>query len=162
MPALKAAIEDLKADRRQGWEKLERHRVIGEVIELLREKSGLAHLRDSLTIKKQSRSLQPITERKATMQFLAISRMRTDLFSDADFAPLLEDEAQRARTLYIEGAVRQIWHRGDERGACSALEADSEGAAREIIGSLPLVRAGMLELVNLIPLLPYRGFGPRS
>ena len=26
-------------------------------------------------------------------------RMRTDLFSDADFAPLLEDEAQRARTL---------------------------------------------------------------
>jgi hypothetical protein len=31
-----------------------------------------------------------------------------------NFAPLLEDEAQRARTLYIEGAVRQIWHRGDE------------------------------------------------
>ena len=96
------------------------------------------------------------------MQFLAISRMRTNLFSDADFAPLLEDEAQRARTLYIEGAVRQIWHRGDERGACSLLEADCEGAAREIIGSLPLVKAGMLELVNLIPLLPYRGFGPRS
>ena len=44
------------------------------------------------------------------MQFLAISRMRTDLFSDADFAPLLEDEAQRVRALYIEGAVRQIWH----------------------------------------------------
>jgi hypothetical protein len=37
--------------------------------------------------------------------------------------------------------VRQIWHRGDERGACSLLEADSEGAAREIIGSLPLVEA---------------------
>jgi hypothetical protein len=49
------------------------------------------------------------------MQFLAISRTRTDLFSDADFAPLLEDEAQPARTLYIEGAVRQIWHRGGER-----------------------------------------------
>ena len=96
------------------------------------------------------------------MQFLAISRMRTDLFSDADFAPLLADEAQRARTLYIEGAVRQIWHRGDERGACSLLEADCEAAAREIIGSLPLVKAGMLELAILIPLLPYRGFGPRS
>jgi muconolactone delta-isomerase len=95
------------------------------------------------------------------MQFLAISRMRTDLFSDADFAPLLEDEAQRVRTLYIEGAVRQIWYRGEERGACSLLEADSEEAAREIIGSLPLVKAGMLELVKLIPLLPYRGFAPR-
>jgi muconolactone delta-isomerase len=88
--------------------------------------------------------------------------MRTDVYSDADFAPLLEDEAQRARALYVEGAVRQIWYRGDERGACSLLEADSELAAREMIGSLPLVKAGMLELVNLIPLLPYRGFGPRS
>jgi hypothetical protein len=29
------------------------------------------------------------TERKALMQFLAISRMRADLFSEADFAPLL-------------------------------------------------------------------------
>ena len=96
------------------------------------------------------------------MQFLAISRMRTDLFSDADFAPLLEDEAQRVRTLYTEGTVRQIWHRGDERGACSLREGDCEGAAREIIGSLSLVKAGMLELVILIPLLPYRGFGPRS
>jgi hypothetical protein len=28
------------------------------------------------------------TERKVLMQFLAISRMRTDLFSEADFAPL--------------------------------------------------------------------------
>jgi hypothetical protein len=58
--------------------------------------------------------------------------------------------------------LRQIWHRGGERGACSLLEADCEAAAREIIGSLPLVKAGMLELVQLIPLLPYRGFRPRS
>ena len=29
------------------------------------------------------------TERKALMQFLAISRLRADLFSEADFAPLL-------------------------------------------------------------------------
>jgi hypothetical protein len=62
----------------------------------------------------------------------------------------------------LRAVVRQIWHRGDERGACSLLEADCEGAAGEIIGSLPLVKAGMLELVKLIPLMPYRGFGPRS
>jgi muconolactone delta-isomerase len=71
------------------------------------------------------------------MQFLAISSMRTDIFRDADFAPLLEDEAQRARTLYIEGAVRQIWHRGDERGACSLLEADCDGAARRSLAPYP-------------------------
>ncbi len=96
------------------------------------------------------------------MQYLALSRMRTDLYSDDDFKPLLDDEAERARTLYIEGSVRQIWYRGDVRGACSILEAESEDAARALIESLPLVKAGMLELVNLIPLLPYRGFGPRK
>jgi len=95
------------------------------------------------------------------MQFLAISRMRTDKFSDADFAPHLDAEAQRARTLYIEGHVRQIWYRGDERGAVSMLEASDEKAARELIDSLPMVQAGMLELVMMIPLVPYRGFGPR-
>lgn len=95
------------------------------------------------------------------MQFLAISRMRTDLYSDADFARWLDDEAQRARTLYIEGSVRQIWYRGDKRGACSILDADSADAARALLNSLPLVKAGMLELENLISLLPYRGFGPR-
>jgi muconolactone delta-isomerase len=95
------------------------------------------------------------------MQFLAISRMRTDLYTDADFAPMLEDEAQRARTLYVEGSVRQIWSRGDKRGACSILEANSADAAHAFIESLPLVKAGMLELENLVPLLPYRGFGPR-
>ncbi|MCL6484231.1 MAG: hypothetical protein I4O49_08615 [Janthinobacterium lividum] len=95
------------------------------------------------------------------MQFLALSRMRTDLYSDADFATLLEDEAQRARTLYMEGSVRQIWYRGDQRGACSILEAESIEAARAVIESLPLVKAGMLELEHLVPLQPYRGFGPR-
>lgn len=96
------------------------------------------------------------------MQFLALSRMRTDLYSDDDFKPLLDDEAEQARTLYMEGTVRQIWYRGDQRGACSILEAESEDAARAAIESLPLVKAGMLELVHLIPLLPYRGFGPRD
>jgi muconolactone delta-isomerase len=95
------------------------------------------------------------------MQYLALSRLRTEIYCDDDFKPLLEDEAERARTLYMEGSVRQIWYRGDQRGACSILEADSEEAARALIESLPMVKAGMLELIHLIPLLPYRGFGPR-
>ena len=48
MPALKAAIEDLKADRlRAGWDKLERHGVIKEVMdgEALRERAGEQHLK---------------------------------------------------------------------------------------------------------------------
>jgi hypothetical protein len=48
VPALKAAIEDLKADRLQaGWDKLERHGVIKEVIdgEALRERAVEQHLK---------------------------------------------------------------------------------------------------------------------
>jgi conjugative relaxase-like TrwC/TraI family protein len=47
VPVLKAAIEDLKADRLQaGWDKLERHGVIKEVtdIEVLRERAVEQHL----------------------------------------------------------------------------------------------------------------------
>ena len=48
LPALKAAIEDLKADRLQaGWNKLERHGVVKEVIdgETLRERAVEQHLK---------------------------------------------------------------------------------------------------------------------
>ena len=48
VPALKAAIEDLKADRLQaGWEKLERHGVIKEVtdVEARRQRAVEQHLK---------------------------------------------------------------------------------------------------------------------
>ncbi|SMG03000.1 hypothetical protein [Burkholderia singularis] len=96
------------------------------------------------------------------MQFLTLSRRVTERFSDADFAPLLDDEAQRARTLYIEGFIRQIWHRGDVGGACLLVEAEKREDVERQLGSLPLVREGMLEIVAIIPLKPYRGFGPKQ
>jgi muconolactone delta-isomerase len=93
------------------------------------------------------------------MQFLTISRRRSE-FTDADFAPRGEAEAQQARRLYAQGFIRQIWHRGDMPGACILFEADSEGHLREILDTLPFFQAGMLE-VSIIPLKPYGGFGPR-
>ena len=52
------------------------------------------------------------------MQFLAVSGMRIGPYTDGDSAPMLEDKQQRARTLCSEGSLRQIWYRGDKRGAC--------------------------------------------
>ncbi len=95
------------------------------------------------------------------MQFMTLSRRRTDKFSDADFAPHIPDEMQQARALYAEGSVRQIWRRDDLPGACILWEADSEQSVREMLNRLPLVRAGMLEIIALIPLKPYPGFGPK-
>jgi muconolactone delta-isomerase len=95
------------------------------------------------------------------MQFLTLSRRRTDVFSEAEFTPFVEAEFERARSLYAEGIIRQIWQRGDVPGACILFEAASEDEVRAAIASLPLMQAGMLELLWVIPLKPYRGFGPR-
>ena len=95
------------------------------------------------------------------MQFLVISRRRTESFSDDEIAPMLEPEAQMARTLYGEGFIRQIWHRGDEPGATLLIEAADRSALEAGLARLPMYQAGMLEAVQTVPLDPYRGFGPR-
>jgi muconolactone delta-isomerase len=96
------------------------------------------------------------------MQFMTVSRRRTDKFSESEFAPYIPDEMQQARALYSEGSIRQIWRRDDVAGACILWEADTEASVRELLNRLPLVRAGMLEIVALMPLRPYAGFGPQQ
>ncbi|MFN2460340.1 MAG: muconolactone Delta-isomerase family protein [Candidatus Velthaea sp.] len=93
-------------------------------------------------------------------QFLALAKRNYERFAEADLAPLLEPEAERARELYAAGAFRQMWGRGDVPGAAIVIEAASLDEARAAIASLPLVQKDMLT-VDIIPLTPYRGFGPR-
>jgi muconolactone delta-isomerase len=93
------------------------------------------------------------------MQFLSLSCRRADHFSDAEFAALVDVEIAQARALYADGFIRQIWHRGDMPGACILLEADSLEQARARLHTLPMVRAGMLE-ISIVPLVPYAGFCP--
>jgi muconolactone delta-isomerase len=90
------------------------------------------------------------------MQFLTVSR-RIEAFADSDFAPLVEEEGCQARILYGGGFIRQIWHRADRPGACILFEAESEDQVRERLNTLPMVKAGMLD-VTIIPLKPYAGF----
>jgi hypothetical protein len=94
------------------------------------------------------------------MQFLTVSRRRTEVFSADEFAVHVEAEIRQAQALYAEGFIRQIWHRADIPGACMLVEAESEAQVRERLGTLPLVREGMLE-VTIVPLKPYGGFCPR-
>ena len=93
------------------------------------------------------------------MQFLSISRRRTDAFPPEAFTPeLLARESQRVRELYAAGILRQIWKRGDVPGASILWEAADEAEVRAAIDSLPIAQAGMLEVVALVPLQPYPGF----
>jgi hypothetical protein len=93
------------------------------------------------------------------MQFLALTRRRTENFSEAEFTSRVPAEVGRARALYAEGFIRQVWHRADIAGACLLIEADSEERVREKLGTLPFAEAGMLEF-TIVPLKPYAGFCP--
>lgn len=97
------------------------------------------------------------------MQFLSVSRRRTDAFPPEAFTPeLIAGEGNRVRELYVAGILRQIWKRGDTPGAAILWEAESEEAVRTAIATLPLFKAGMLEVSAFLPLEPYAGFGPRT
>jgi hypothetical protein len=94
-------------------------------------------------------------------QFLAVMRRVTERFSDDDFAPIMEPEADMARRLYTEGVIRDIYSRKDIPGALLMVEAATLEEAQVQILRLPLAAKGMLE-VQIIPLGPYRGFAPRT
>ena len=95
------------------------------------------------------------------MQFFALLTRNTTKFSDADFAPLLPGEAEQRRTLYAEGAVRQVWNRGDVPGSGMMFEASDDAEVRGHLATLPLIKAGMMEITAIVPLNPYPGFGPK-
>lgn len=71
-------------------------------------------------------------------------------------------ETARVRELYTAGLLRQVWKRGDIPGASILWEAASEQEVRDAIASLPIFAAGLLEIVALVPLQPYPGFGPAA
>jgi muconolactone delta-isomerase len=93
------------------------------------------------------------------MQFLSLSRRRTDQFPPEAFTPeLAARETQRVKSLYASGLLRQVWKRADTPGAAILWEASGETEVRAALESLPIFQAGMLEIVALIPLEPYPGF----
>jgi len=97
------------------------------------------------------------------MQFLSLSRRLVDKFPAEAFTPeLASRETARVRELYAAGILRQIWKRGDTPGASILWEAPSKADVEAAIASLPIFQAGLLEIVALIPLEPYPGFGPVS
>jgi muconolactone delta-isomerase len=82
------------------------------------------------------------------------------MFLAESFTPdLIARETQRVKDLYAAGILRQIWKRGDIPGAAILWEAASEAEVHAALASLPIFQAGMLEILALVPLEPYPGFG---
>ena len=96
------------------------------------------------------------------MQFMVLTRRRMEQFPAEEWTPeLIAAESQRVREMFAAGSVRSIWRRKDMPGAVILFEAASEDEVRELVGSLPLAKRGMLELIVVTQLEPYPGFGPR-
>jgi muconolactone delta-isomerase len=92
------------------------------------------------------------------LKILAIEREVAGA-GEADFTlPLKKAEAARVWELYLSGAIRELYFRQDQPSAVLVLEcADVEGA-RQILGQLPLVEAGLITF-EILPLVAYPGFG---
>jgi muconolactone delta-isomerase len=91
---------------------------------------------------------------------LPLTERYTERYGEDDLAAALPAETEAVRSLYSEGSLRQIWLRDDAQGACFLLAADSLEDAEATVATLPMARQDLSEF-RIIPLRPYRGFGPR-
>lgn len=91
------------------------------------------------------------------MKILAIEEEVAGVASEQFTPPLLKAEAARAWELYQAGVIRELYFRADRPDAVLVLECASVEEAREVLDTLPLVKAGLIAF-DLIPLKPYPGF----
>jgi len=90
------------------------------------------------------------------MKILAIERELPGA-TTADFQRWGRAEACRAWELHQAGLIRELYFRQDSPAAVLVLECDGPEQARQVLGTLPLVQAGLIEF-ELIPLKAYPGF----
>ncbi len=73
-----------------------------------------------------------------------------------DASALLRAEALRVWELTQDGVVRRTWFRADRHAAVLLLEVTGVAAARDVLATLPLVAAGLIDF-DLVPLRAYPG-----
>ena len=76
---------------------------------------------------------------------------------DEAFIPHLKAEAARVWELSQTGVVRELYFRQDRDAAVLVLECEDVKEANAVLGTLPLVREGLIAF-ELVPLVPYPGF----
>jgi muconolactone delta-isomerase len=89
------------------------------------------------------------------MKILAME-IGTEGVTSGQFKPHLKSEAKRVWELYQDGTIREFYFREDRSEAVLMLECADPGEARQMLASLPLVKAGLITF-DIIPLVPYPG-----
>ena len=89
------------------------------------------------------------------MRILAFEREKPGITPD-QYKGHSEDEARRVWELIQEEVIREIYFQSDEDSAVIMLECKDIQEARQILNTLPLVKAGLIDF-ELIPLRAYPG-----
>lgn len=90
------------------------------------------------------------------MKILALEK-EVQGVTEEDFRPHLKKEAARVLELYQAGVLRELYFREDQPNAVLVLECGSVEEVGEVLSTLPLVKAGLIDF-DIIPLVPYPGF----
>ena len=90
------------------------------------------------------------------MKLIALEREVSGTTAE-QFQPHLEAEAVRVWELYQAGVFRELYFRQDRSEAVLVLECADVEEANHVLGTLPLVREGLISF-EVIPLIPYPGF----
>jgi hypothetical protein len=90
------------------------------------------------------------------MKLLALEREVPGTTSE-QFQPHLEAEAARVWELYQAGVFRELYFRQDRSEAVLVLECADLQEAERVLGTLPLVKQGLITF-EVLPLVPYPGF----
>ncbi|WP_204101391.1 hypothetical protein [Occallatibacter savannae] len=77
---------------------------------------------------------------------------------------IIPDEIQATARLYLDGKIREWYSRGDGKGVVFLLDVKTEGEARELMDSLPLAKAQLMDhqYVPVGPLMPLRALNPAA
>ncbi|PJN36244.1 hypothetical protein CG747_34525 [Streptomyces sp. CB02959] len=74
--------------------------------------------------------------------------------TEDDIAKVVGAELAHVKELVDAGVIDRGYHRTDRRGAVLLVNAETTDAAKEILDDLPAVKAGVIELASIIPLVP--------
>jgi muconolactone delta-isomerase len=91
------------------------------------------------------------------MKILALECDVPGIADDRFTEDILKEEAARAWDLHQAGVIRELYFRADRQAAVLVLECEGVKEAHTVLGTLPLVRDGLIGF-DIIPLTAYPGF----
>ncbi len=100
----------------------------------------------------------PSTQAAVTATKLLAIGTRTPKATAAALAPVMQSEVQETVRLYLSGKLEQWFSKADQTGVVFVLNVADLAQGQQLLESLPLARAGLMEF-QIIPIKPLAPLG---